>query len=205
MSTTPAQIATAATRLKKPNKNDAQSLVQELAARYNIPADEIAPLYTYFMPPIPAKAKTPEQWVGKAVGKKDVRYYLNFYYSDGRRLIGCDGSRVHLIPTELSEGYYDAALHPIDPQGRYPDIDRVVEMSGSEEYTVINSELPAEPRPKAESGYGYRMPHGGIVDKRYWDEATKGDAITTYAVANDNMRIDFTDGSTAVVMGLRDK
>ena len=202
---TPTKIATAAVRLKKPNKNDAQELVLQLSEQYGIPAEEIAPLYTYFMPPVPAKPKTTEQWVGKAVGKKDVRYYLNFYYSDGKRLVGCDGSRIHLMPTDLPEGFYDRALNAVGEQGRYPDVDRVIDLSGRDEHTVVNSELPIEPRPKAESGFGYRMPHGGIVDKRYWDEATKGDAISTYGVANDNMRIDFTDGSTAVVVGLRDK
>lgn len=201
---TPAEIATAAVQLKKPNKNDAHSLVLALAKQYGIPADEIAPLYTYFMPLIPAKAKTPEQWVGKAMGVRDVRYYLNFYYSDGTRLICTDGHRLHLMPTTLAEGFYDKALNAVNTQGRYPDVDRVINLSDRTEHIFVKEDAVVKPH-LSPSGFVYEMPHGGIVDKRYWDEIIGSESVVTYAESNDNMLVEFGAGRLAVVLGGRDR
>lgn len=119
------QIATRAANVKKPNKATAFAMVKNLAEK---PADleTLAALYAYFLPPIPKTAKTPEEWIFKAVAKKDVRHYLKYAYSDGKRLIGTDGHRLHFAPTSLPEGYYDSQLNLCDVDARYPDVDRVI-------------------------------------------------------------------------------
>ena len=197
-------IATHATKIKKPNKLQAFDILTELVGDHELPIDEIAKLYSFFMPPIPGKPKTTEQWVGKAMAIKDVRFYLRWYYSDGERLTCTDGHRLHSMPTTLPKGFYDKALNPVEDQGKYPEVARVINLTGRKEYTVLMSSLEVRPY-RSPCGFVYEMPHGGVVDKRYWEEAAKGQEVVTYLEANDNMLINFEDGSLAVVMGVRNK
>lgn len=143
-----------------------------------------------------------EHWVGKAMGVRDVRSRLNFYYSDGARLICTDGHRLHLTPTTLPQGYYGKALNPVDDQGRYPEVDRVINLADRKEHTVLVDSLVVR-LGNSRCSSAYELPQGGLVDMKYWAEATKGREIVTYHVASDNIRIDFEDGSLAIVMGMR--
>ncbi len=90
---------------------------------------DMAKLYRHFMPAIPAKPKTDFQWVALAMGNKDVRYYLNFVYSDGKRLMATDGHRLHLVYTDdYKPGFYDKAgtwLHDTD-FAKFPDVNRII-------------------------------------------------------------------------------
>ena len=89
---------------------------------------DMAQLYQYFTLKIPAKPKTVEQWVAKAMPKDDIRYYLNYIYSDGNRIMATDGTRLHLAEIEYPAGYYDQNMnfiHPVD-WAQYPDIDRLI-------------------------------------------------------------------------------
>jgi len=90
--------------------------------------DKIESVMKYFMPSIPKKAKTSEQWCCKAVAKKDVRYYITQVYSDGHRLAGTDGHRIHYVPTTLEEGFYcPKSMIKTDMDAKFPDIDRIID------------------------------------------------------------------------------
>jgi len=91
--------------------------------------EQLAKLYRYFAPKLPAKPKNDFQWVAQAMGVKDVRHYLNFIYSDGIRLMATDGSRIHMIKNaNYPAGYYDKNGNMVENQdfAKYPDIDRVI-------------------------------------------------------------------------------
>lgn len=126
------EIANLATSTIKPNKNSAwnylRNIIEDSAAEPDSrEAQALASLYRYFLP-LPGKVvKTPEDWCKKAIGQNDVRYYLNFLYSDGNRLMGCDGHRLHIFQTiKYKPGYYDLALEKIDDKGTYPNVERVI-------------------------------------------------------------------------------
>ena len=171
---TPTEIATAALSVKKADKAFAQQQILRWSETYDIPAAEAAPLYAYFMPPIPAKAKTPEQWVAKAVAVKDPRGYLRFIYSDGTRLIATDGGRLHLIPTDRPAGYYDKAMNPVDDQGTYPQIDRL--FTTGTPHVLTLSEMPVTPSAWSKSGHTYLI-DGSPFDKRQVDEMADGTEV----------------------------
>ena len=125
-------IPSIAANVKKPTKRQAFDLVKELIYKAGDLDDnprlqaDYARLYSYFLPPVPTKAKTPELWVSKAMAKNNARGYLRFLYSDGKRLIATNGHYLHLCPTTLAEGFYNTELEPVGDQGKYPDIDRVI-------------------------------------------------------------------------------
>lgn len=112
------------------NKRSLYELVIKIASNDGaVTVEELARFYRAYSPAHPAKPKIPEQWVWKAVAKNDVRNYLNYAYSDGRRLIGTDGHRMHVWHTTLySPGFYDKNMVRIhEPEfARYPEIDRVI-------------------------------------------------------------------------------
>lgn len=192
------EIATLASKSKKPNKQAAFDKLIELCETYDISATDAAPLYSYFMPPIPATPKTPEQWVAKARGKKDVRFYLNFMYSDGNNLIATDGHRLHMIPTNLEQGYYDDQINKLDDQGRFPDVsvffvdgkDRIINIKRMEVSLYKGLEV-------------YLFPEDLKVNKRYVDEM-RGDATHFLCkIINDRVIAELPGNRSAVVMGVR--
>ncbi len=116
------EVATLAHTIKKPTKIIAFDIINRLSANMgDLLPDDMAKLYAFFLPPV-SKPKTPDQWVSLAMGKKDVRYYLNYLYSDGARLTATDGHRLHFIRSELPEGYYDTAMNKCLVDTKYPDI-----------------------------------------------------------------------------------
>ena len=122
-------VITRAAHIKPPKKDDVFAAVTALLDTDNaaISVEDMAKLYAYFLPRPPARAKTPMQWVAKAVaGKDDARHYLRYLYSDGTHLVATDGHRLHGIPTDLSAGFYDTALNPITVEAGYPDWRRVL-------------------------------------------------------------------------------
>lgn len=132
-------------------------------------------LYRHFMPPAPRAAKTLEQWVAKAAGKKDVRYYLNYLYADpAGYLVATDGHRMHVIdlPEGMQPGYYCPKtlerLHDTE-EWRYPDWQRITPRPGTlptqrlDVSTWAVDEIQGKPV--------YRMPDGVALNKQYVDDA----------------------------------
>ena len=117
---------------RKPNKKDAFSALKSIINQVGDENEaDLATLYAFFLPPVPAKPKTPEQWVARAMAKMDIRDYLNYLYNDGKKLIATDGHRMHFIKGhETKKGFYNTEMEPLDNDegqcGKYPDADRVI-------------------------------------------------------------------------------
>lgn len=138
---------------------------------------QVAKLYRAFTPKHPAKPKTQEQWVWQAVAVKDVRLYLNFAYSDGSRLIGTDGHRMHVWKTnKYAPGYYDKNMIRVHETSwnRYPEIDRVVPDEKKLTVTVYKSDFEIIHTGDAKRPYPV-MKHDDIAcDASYMESACSG-------------------------------
>jgi hypothetical protein len=85
-------------------------------------------MYNHFQPSTPAKPKTPQQWLAKAMAdKNDVRYYLQYIYADGSNLVATDGHRLHIhTANKLADGFYDKNMQKINQDAKFPDYKRVL-------------------------------------------------------------------------------
>lgn len=192
-------VATTANKITKPKKKSVFHLVKSLIKSEAAPTSkELAELYAFFLPPIPAKPKTPEQWVYKAVPKNDIRYYLNSIHVKDGRMMGTDGHRLHFTKTDLPNGYYDSQLSPLDEDAKYPDVDR-----------VIPKGLPEMPFPKDlevfDKGVHCYKINGAYFNKKYVDDALCGMDNPILHQGNDNLSsILITSGDLeAVIMPMR--
>lgn len=207
-------IATVAASLsKKPNKAEVFNMLNEIITGCDDDDDKAALddyqlgiLYAFFLPPVGAVAKTPEQWIHKAVAGKDVRGYLNWAYSDGKRLIGTDGRRLHVVQGEWPVGYYDKAMNPVDDKGRYPDIDRVIPSSKAPRHDMPVGDLNAAPIIEGKPALRVEVIPGTWVNRGYWLDATRGqnvDCLRREDGEGSTVRIDYADGRVAVIMPVR--
>lgn len=93
--------------IKRASKSEAFDIVRDaLLTGDAMTSNQLQALLLYFAPPVPARPKTPEQWVARAAGTKDTRPWVNYLHSDGQHLYGTDDHRVHRCPTELPAGVY---------------------------------------------------------------------------------------------------
>lgn len=93
--------------IKRPSKSEAFEIVRDaLLAGDTVTSNQLQALLLYFAPPVPARPKTAEQWVARAVGTRDIRPWVNYLQSDGQYLYGTDGHRMHRCPTDLPVGAY---------------------------------------------------------------------------------------------------
>jgi DNA polymerase III sliding clamp (beta) subunit (PCNA family) len=92
-------------------------------------------MYNHFQPSTPAKPKTPEQWLAKAMAdKNDVRYYLQYICADGSNLVATDGHRLHIYTANtlpdgvktLPDGFYDKNMQKIELDAKFPNYKRVL-------------------------------------------------------------------------------
>jgi hypothetical protein len=106
--------------------------------------DNLAALYSYFLPTSPKSPKTPEQWVNKAVAKADVRQYLNQAYSDGSTFVATCGGRLHAIRNfNRPEGYYDLAGNRLNLDYKYPAFERVIPFGSDQTYSAKSTIMRA--------------------------------------------------------------
>jgi len=120
------------THNNKPNKNAAfdilikiKKIIRQDTEMGVIGESDLDSLINYFTPTIPKIPKTAEQWVAKACGTKDVRYYLNYLYVENGVAYGTDGHRMHWCDTKFDDGFYDPkTLLPTECDGKYPDVSR---------------------------------------------------------------------------------
>ena len=103
---------------------------------------DLVALVLHFAPKIPAKPKTSEQWLARFVAKPNgTRVQLQDLYSDGSRLIGCDGHTLAWAPTVHPKGYYcPKTMRPLglDADLVYPDIDKVIPPLGKPLYDEVS-------------------------------------------------------------------
>lgn len=126
----------AATITHRVNKKACLDIVEDIALN-NLSKPQLqsrcAELYSYFIPKPPAKAKTVEDWVWKAVAKKDIRWYLEQAYAhENGDLVATDGHRLHIFHNSGYEpGYYNAQMLPISIDARFPNYQAVVPSKGT--------------------------------------------------------------------------
>jgi len=117
------------TPVRKESKNTNYQNVLDLANGEQLSDSQISELLRYFAPKAPKTPKTLFDWVSQAVAKKDVRPYLNYVYSDGERIIGCNGHVLLVAPTgQYGKGYYcpKTKNHVESINYNYPEIDRLL-------------------------------------------------------------------------------
>lgn len=113
---------------KPASKKEAFEMAKTLAEGGTLTQQEAHRLYLYFAPK-GGKVRTPFEWVASFAAIKDVRYYLQYVYSDGKRIVATNG---HILAwhetSEYPEGYYNATTgdRVEGVEAKYPDIDRVI-------------------------------------------------------------------------------
>jgi len=147
---------------------------------------QIESLLKYFLPASPAVPKTPEQWCAKAVaGKNDVRYYLRYLYSDGSRLVGTDGHRMHLTSTDWAEGFYCPKTGArVDIDAKYPDIGHVLNFERPNLQTVVMADLETKLLPPPTIGgkkavVAIKIAEGLWVQEQYLKQAVCNEDAAT--------------------------
>jgi hypothetical protein len=190
--------------IKKLNRKEAFSVVREsLETGEPMPNCALEALYKHFAPSKPKNVKEPWQWVAKAVAKNDVRGMLCWLYSDGERLIGCDGHRLHIIPTDLPNGYYDPkTCDPVSFDMQYPDIDRVIprDLIGPvylEDHNQVDTICDVQAVNINDVWFNQTYINDAVSFGETWAIASESDSSKLYA-SND-------DGYQFVVMGLTRK
>lgn len=70
------------------------------------------------------KNDCPFKLVSNFIGKKDVRYYLNYIYSNGEELIGSNGHVLIKVKHVIDSGFYTKEKVKIDMDTKYPNFDK---------------------------------------------------------------------------------
>jgi hypothetical protein len=113
---------------KAANRKGAYAIARSIAAGETISECQKLALLLYFAPSVPAKAKTPEQWLARFVANdKDVRSFLRYLHSDGTNMRATDGHILGWAPTNKPAGYYHPKTgDPVECSLVYPNIKRVI-------------------------------------------------------------------------------
>jgi len=203
-----ANVYTLAAQLpKKPNKAECFDLVNLLIETGEKPTDEVlAILYAFFMPTI-TSVKTPFEWLVKARAKKDVRYYLNHVYNDGKRFISTDGHRLHIVKDAREPGWYDDKqryIHSAD-WAKYPNVDSIITGLKDTAYDLIDFKTLQVK--KIGELTVYDMPDGTGINIKYLKEALSlsDDYEIKYYPSHQKLQVIHSNGAKAIVMGIRCK
>ncbi len=202
------KLATMAHGAPKPNKaqiwNVIEGMIEQAPDNDDASKAELVKLYNFFMPAVPGKPRTPENWVCKALAKNDVRYYLASVYSEGGRIIATDGHRLHVYHTsDYATGYYDSQLNSIEVDATFPNIERVLPkepMTGTTKDVLLSGDISVH------DGDQSILIDGVRFKLKYVHDALCGmPEAVNYCRPKDNpiIRIE-ADDKLAVVMGLRD-
>jgi hypothetical protein len=164
--------------------------------------EELEGLLPFFAPRMPAQAKTSEQWVKKAVGKKDHRSWVNFMYSHEGYLYATDGHRAHKAPTDLPSGCYDPASM-LKVEDNDAQITQLVRMFDAAQVAP----LVAIVREGVDNSMSRKVCHmrfeavGATFDKKYLMDASNRDVTTRFLVENNKAR-GFIGFGEFIVMGI---
>ena len=192
-----------ALQYKKVKKDEAQNIIKDVYWNYPELVEQMAMLYSYFMPPMPKRAATMFEWAAKATYAKDVRQYCQFVYCDGKFIICTDGHRLHYAPSDGREvGYYHAITgDKVQEDSRFPDWLRVIP--------------PADEGVKVDCALSdlhvvehYKTPclviEGVKFNRQYVLEALNGENTLRGYVSRGILFLDLPGERHAVIMSLRD-
>lgn len=210
------QIATKANNLQKSvSKKMAFDTLLEIIESESTPTEnQLSQLYKHFLPSTPAKPKTTFDWVTKAIGVKDVRYYLNQTYCDGKNIVATDGRRAHIaLNTEnMAPGYYDKAGNAVECDGRFPDYQRIIPSESGRKGIILSEIYKTNGVFVSETGavkiHYYELSFNGSdavrVQKDYFDAIVSGMNDSLVYLGKPNESILFKQGDrTAVLMPMK--
>jgi hypothetical protein len=196
--------------LKKPSETTILDIIRNAiqTENYALGEMELAQLYSFFIPPIPAKTKNNRLWVGRAAAHNHTRNCLNYTYYDGTRLIGSDGNRVHWIKTDGMEKcyYIPATMDAVSNQGDYPDIDKVTPSTYAAErgqyrlkdFDLVEMTFKIAGVKKPTITLCYTLPNGIRLAKKYVTEAYNRDKeMVVYLPEDENptsIKLESIDG-----------
>ena len=99
----------------KVSATDVFALLQNLAIAHPDSVEEYAKIYAHFIKKIKSSgSKDPFDWCRLAVSREKTRPNIMHVYVDGGQMVATDGRRVHVAPTNLPDGFYDAAGNRIE-------------------------------------------------------------------------------------------
>jgi len=206
------KIARLSADSKKPAKTDAfNQLKRVIELSGDSAALELADLYAFFTPTI-SKPKTLFQWAVKAHGIKDVRHYINFVYSDGKRLLSTDGHRAHIVDDVISPiGFYSnngALVHDND-YGEFPNIDKIMpDINDMRPINLSDMEL-IDIDSHAKATQAYKLTKDIGFNAKYLREALSFGDMKIFITRNkfDNLRdckmLLISEDRTAIIMPVR--
>jgi hypothetical protein len=177
-------------------------ILQAIINGDSMKGEELERLLPFFEPRMPAQAKTSEQWVKKAVGKKDHRSWVNFMYSDEGYLYATDGHRAHKAPTDLPSGCYDpvSMLKVEDNDAQITQLVRMFDAPQVNPLVAIVSE--GVDIVMTRKVHNIRFDGiGATFNKKYLMDATNRDVTTRLLVA-DNKARGFIGFGEFIVMGI---
>jgi hypothetical protein len=192
-----------ALQYKKVTKDDAQRIIKDIYWSFPELKEQMARLYSYFMPPMPKRVASMFKWVAKATYAKDRRVIYRYVYCDGSFLIGTDGVRLNYVPSDGREvGYY----HPItgdkvQEDTRFPDWLRVIPPADEgKKIDCALSDLHVVEHYKTQ-----RLVIDGIEFNRQCVlEALNGEESLNGYVSRGVLCLDLPGDCHAVIMSLRD-
>ena len=184
-------------------KSDCELVVQQLVEGETLTTFGLAVLRAHFLAKIPAKPKTSEQWVQKAVAQKDVRFHLGFVNALSGSLRASDGHRMHIAKTFLADGYYDRGLCPIEVGALYPELMRAIP-AGPGKPVDLSDLSRFEVRTNA-GNYFFVLDEEFGFNRVYLYDALCNPAEVASAELRkkSSLVIKFVDGSLAAIMGFR--
>jgi hypothetical protein len=175
--------------IKAASRKDAFHIItMALNGKRELDPSSLESLYKFFMPKMPKKVKTAEQWVGQAVGVKDVREFTHYIHVLDGVMYATDGHRIHFAPTELEDGtYHPVTMSPVKFTQTKPDLKRIIPTEGQLRTTQLAS---------CEVVFleGSKLSHITIEDVRlnqkYVEQATNGEGCmhATFRGPNDAIR-----------------
>lgn len=143
------------------------------------------------------------------MGIKDIRYYLNYIYSNGQNLIASNGHILISIDHKVNEGFYTKEGILTEFDAKYPDFNKVFNQSFDE---PININSGIEEQKTAKLTYVNYKNQKGIVqafDKIYIDKLKKlgvekiqlfnGSMFGLYFESSEKEKLTYT----GIIMGLR--
>ena len=192
-----------ALQYKKVKKDDAQSIIKDVYWKHPELAEDMAMLYSYFMPAVPKRAVSMFNWVAKAINAKCTNPVLKFVYCDGSFLIGTDSNRMHYAPADGREvGYYHAITgDKVQENSRFPDWQRVIPPADEgKKIDCLLSDLHAVEH--------YKTPclviEGSKFNRQYVLEALNGEEQLKGYISRGILCLDLPGDRHAVIMGMRD-
>lgn len=195
-----------ALQYKKVKKDDAQSIIKDIYWNFPELKEQMAMLYTYFMPPMPKRAVTMFEWVAKATNATNAKCtnpVLKFAYCDGSFLIGTDSHRMHYAPADGREvGYY----HPItgdkvQEDTRFPEWLQVIPPADEgKKIDCLLSDLHAVEHYKTQR----LVIEGSEFNRQYVLEALNGENTLRGYVSRGILCLDLPGERHAVITSMRD-